>query len=118
MSTHNIWQKNVRNTNCLEDDTCPVMVWLGKLTALNMTSLGWLVCKTRFFFVLFFSIGLSMPELCLFLAHLSSAQDELLWSLFVCRPSVHPSVRPLTFSNDFSSEAAEPILLKFHMEPP
>ena len=27
-------------------------------------------------------------------------------------------VRPLTFSNDFSSEAAEPILLKFHMEPP
>ena len=31
----------------------------------------------------------------------------------------HPSsVHPLTFSNDFSSEAAEPILLKFHMEPP
>ena len=54
----------------------------------------------------------------LFLAHLSSAQDELLWSLFVRRPSVRPSVRPLTFSNDFSSEAAEPILLKFHMEPP
>ena len=26
--------------------------------------------------------------------------------------------RPLTFSNDFCSEAAEPILLKFHMEPP
>ena len=26
-------------------------------------------------------------------------------------------VRPLTFSNDFSSEATEPILLKFHMEP-
>ena len=49
-----------------------------------------------------------------FLAHLSSAQDELLWSLFVhC-----PCVRPLTFSNDFSSETAEPILLKFHMEPP
>ena len=24
----------------------------------------------------------------------------------------------LKFSNDFSSEAAEPILLKFHMEPP
>ena len=45
----------------------------------------------------------------LFLAHLSSAQDELLWSFFV---------RPLTFSKDFSSEAAEPILLKFHMEPP
>ena len=54
----------------------------------------------------------------IFLAHLSSAQDELLWSLFVRRPSVRPSVRPLTFSNDFSSEAAEPILLKFHMEPP
>ena len=50
----------------------------------------------------------------IFLAHLSSAQDELLWSLFVRRPSV----RLLTFSNDFSSEAAEPILLKFHMEPP
>ena len=50
----------------------------------------------------------------IFLAHLSSAQDELLWSLFVRRPSV----RPLTFSNDFSSETAEPILLKFHMEPP
>ena len=31
------------------------------------------------------------------------------------RPS---SVRPLTFSNDFSSEAVEPILFKFHMEPP
>ena len=27
------------------------------------------------------------------------------------------SVRPLTFSKDFS-EAAEPILLKFYMEPP
>ena len=35
------------------------------------------------------------------------------------RPSsVRPCVRPLTFSNDFSSEAAEPILLRFHMEPP
>ena len=33
------------------------------------------------------------------------------------RPSIRPSVRPLTFSNNFSSEAAEPILLKFHMEP-
>ena len=31
---------------------------------------------------------------------------------------VRPSVRPLTFSNDFSSEAAETILLKFDMEPP
>ena len=50
----------------------------------------------------------------LFLAHLSYAQDELLWSLFIRRPCV----RPLTFSYDFSSEAAEPILLKFHMEPP
>ena len=28
----------------------------------------------------------------IFLAHLSSAQDELLWSLFVRRPSVRPSV--------------------------
>ena len=34
------------------------------------------------------------------------------------RPSVRASVRPLTFSNDFSSEAPVPILLKFHMEPP
>ena len=31
---------------------------------------------------------------------------------------VRASVCPLTFSNDFSAEAAEPILLKFHMEPP
>ena len=53
-----------------------------------------------------------------FLAHLSYAQDELLRSLFVCHLSVRPStvrlcIRRLTFSNDFSSEAAEPILLKF-----
>ena len=27
-------------------------------------------------------------------------------------------IHPLTFSDDFSSEAAEQILLKFHMEPP
>ena len=31
---------------------------------------------------------------------------------------VRASIRPLTLSNDFSSEAAEPILLKFHMESP
>ena len=38
------------------------------------------------------------------------------WAIVITfRPS---SIRPLTFSNDFSSEAAEPILLKFHMEPP
>ena len=36
----------------------------------------------------------------------------------VARPSLRVSVRLLTFSNDFSSEAPEPILLKFHMEPP
>ena len=30
--------------NHLED--CPVKVWLGKLTTLNMTPLGWLGCKT------------------------------------------------------------------------
>ena len=46
MSTQNIWQKNVHNTNCLEDKVCPVKVWLGKLTALDLTSLGWLVRKT------------------------------------------------------------------------
>ena len=28
------------------------------------------------------------------------------------------SVQPLALSNDFSSEATEPILLKFHMDPP
>ena len=55
-----------------------------------------------------------------FLAHLSSAQDELLVITFrpSVRASVRPCVRPLTFSNDFSSEDAEPISLKFHMEPP
>ena len=39
-------------------------------------------------------IGTICPPLLadLFLAHLSSAQDELLWSLFVRRPSVRPSV--------------------------
>ena len=31
---------------------------------------------------------------------------------------VHASIRLLTFSNNFSSETAEPILLKFHTEPP
>ena len=32
--------------NHLEDKACPVNVWLGKLTALNMTPLGWLGHKT------------------------------------------------------------------------
>ena len=32
--------------------------------------------------------------------------------------SVCPCVCPLTFSNDFSSEVPEPVLLKFYMEPP
>ena len=32
--------------NHLEDQVCPVNVWLGKLTALNMTPLGWLGRKT------------------------------------------------------------------------
>ena len=31
---------------CLEDLACPVNVWLGKLTALDMTPLGWLGHKT------------------------------------------------------------------------
>ena len=30
---------------------------------------------------------------------------------------VRPSVSPLTFSNDFFSEASETILRKFYMEP-
>ena len=47
-----------------------------------------------------------------FLAHLSYAQDEL------CDHFSSVVVPALTFSNDFSSDAAEPILLKFHMEPP
>ena len=60
MSTPNIWQKNVRNTNCLEDEVCPVMVWLGKLTALDMTSLGWLVRKICCcFFCFFFPLDLA-----------------------------------------------------------
>ena len=32
--------------NHLEDYACPVNVWLGKLTALDMTPLGWLGRKT------------------------------------------------------------------------
>ena len=32
--------------NRLEDYACPENVWLGKLTALDMTPLGWLGCKT------------------------------------------------------------------------
>ena len=32
--------------NRLEDQACPVNVWLGKLTALDMTLLGWLGRKT------------------------------------------------------------------------
>ena len=41
------------------------------------------------------------------------------WAIVITfRPSVRPYVRLLTFSNDFSSEAAEPILLKFHLQPP
>ena len=69
--------------------------------------------KSSFYDLQFESYNLCRHQ-ALFLAHLSSAQDELLLSLFVR----HPCVCPLTFSNDFSSEAAEPILLKFHVEPP
>ena len=32
--------------NHLEDYACPVKVWLGKLTALDMTPLGWVGPKT------------------------------------------------------------------------
>ena len=32
--------------NHLEDWACPVNVWLGKLTVLDITALGWLGCKT------------------------------------------------------------------------
>ena len=32
--------------NCLEDQACPVKMWLGKLTVLNMTPSGWLGHKT------------------------------------------------------------------------
>ena len=42
------------------------------------------------------------------------------WAIVItfCPSFVRPCVRRLTFSNDFSSEAAEQILLKFYMEPP
>ena len=32
--------------NCLEDWACPGKVWLGKLTVLDMTLMGWLGRKT------------------------------------------------------------------------
>ena len=32
--------------NRLEDQACPVNMWLGKLTVLDMIPLGWLGCKT------------------------------------------------------------------------
>ena len=49
-----------------------------------------------------------------FLAHLSKAQNELLWSLAVHR---RPSVcRPLTPLNDFSSVTPGPIFFKLHVE--
>ena len=48
-----------------------------------------------------------------FLAHLSR---RLIGELIVYRGIRRPSVRPSsTFSNDFSSEAARPILLIFHI---
>ena len=43
----------------------------------------------------------------------AKAQDELLWSLPVHRPSVCPS----TPSNKFSSETPGPIFFKLHVEP-
>ena len=84
----------------------PIVDTSSDTTVIMVSSIQWIdwVCW-------FFSSVLKC--LCGFLAHMSSAQDELLWSLFVRRPSVCPSV----FSSDFSSEAAEPILLKFHMAP-
>ena len=33
--------------NRLEDQACPVNSWLGKLTALNMTPLGWRAVKAQ-----------------------------------------------------------------------
>ena len=107
VSTHNMfWWKNIM--------WIPLLIWsmtvfmeVKNFTIQEMVDLSQNLKDKIFFFLL---------------AHLSSAQDELLWSLSVRRPSVRPSVRgcvhSLTFSNDFSSEAAEPILLKFHMEPP
>ena len=42
------WWKSVHKilVNRLEDYACPVNMWLGKLTVLNMTPLGWLGRKT------------------------------------------------------------------------
>ena len=50
-----------------------------------------------------------------FLAH-----GELIGYPWIRRPSVrrHPSIRPFTFSNIFSSETAWPIKAKFYVEPP
>ena len=50
---------------------------------------------------------LSSPELC--------SGWAIVITFHLC---VRPCVRLSTFSNNFSSEAAEPILLKIHMEPP
>ena len=64
--------KECAHTNCLKDEACPVIVWLGKLTALDMTLLGWLVRKRFFFFVVvvvFFSIGPSMQNYAYFLIY-------------------------------------------------
>ena len=72
--------------------------------SLNLCGLFYKAICFKSCLVLFCSCVFSSPELC-------SGRAVVI----TFRPS---SVRPLTFSNDFSSEAAEPILLKFHMEPP
>ena len=41
-----------------------------------------------------------------------SAQDDLLWSVAIHRPSI----RPLSPLNDFSSETPGPTFFKFHVE--
>ena len=65
-----------------------------------------------FYFWNVIPVIISSPELC------SGWAIVITFRPSSVRPCVRPCVRPLTFSNDFSSEAPEPILLKFHMEPP
>ena len=58
----------------------------------------------------------AQQKVTLFLAHLSRRLiGELIVYEGIRRPSVRPSVRLSTFSNDISSEALRPILFIFHI---
>ena len=66
-----------------------------------------------------FRIHVSKPIIFLFIIFLAHLSRRLIGELIVyegiSRPSVRPSFRLSTFSNDISSEAARPILLIFHI---